>query len=286
MTDTLTAPGILSRAADILAAQGWTREQVYEFLPYLPPAQCPVDLSGALALAAGLDISTSAVDNPTGVFADAVMLLAQRVLGDWATDATAARALDELTSWQDEDAQTADQVIAALRDAAKDSPVYPAPGSRIPDMPGYVVATCGHRVAGSEWRAGFRTCERCPSGPLDRYADAVVQALSTAQITCHPPRVGSGISIELPDADAALRWSSRDGWWIHGRGPRREQINTRDLPLGLVPLAADVAVAARSWLDDPNRLPGEHTKHDPIEMNELDELLDSAAQSGRREAGR
>jgi len=35
-----------------------------------------------------------------------------------------------------------------------------------PDLPaemleGFVVGTCGHRVAGSEWRAGMRTCERC-----------------------------------------------------------------------------------------------------------------------------
>lgn len=40
---------------------------------------------------------------------------------------------------------------------------YPNPGSEIPGQPGYVVGRCGHRVAGSEWRAGFRTCERCPA---------------------------------------------------------------------------------------------------------------------------
>ena len=28
--------------------------------------------------------------------------------------------------------------------------------------PGYVAGACGHAVAESEWRAGFRTCERCP----------------------------------------------------------------------------------------------------------------------------
>lgn len=39
---------------------------------------------------------------------------------------------------------------------------YPEPGSDIPDQPGYVVGRCGHRVAGSEWRSGFRVCERCP----------------------------------------------------------------------------------------------------------------------------
>jgi hypothetical protein len=29
-------------------------------------------------------------------------------------------------------------------------------------MPGYYAGRCGHRVAISEWNAGFRTCERCP----------------------------------------------------------------------------------------------------------------------------
>jgi hypothetical protein len=43
------------------------------------------------------------------------------------------------------------------------APVYPAPGSEIPGQPSYVVGNCGHRVAGSEWRAGYRVCERCPS---------------------------------------------------------------------------------------------------------------------------
>lgn len=45
-------------------------------------------------------------------------------------------------------------------------PAYPAHGAIIPPeqnfgQKGYVVGTCGHRVAGSEWMAGFRNCERC-----------------------------------------------------------------------------------------------------------------------------
>jgi hypothetical protein len=28
---------------------------------------------------------------------------------------------------------------------------------------GYVAGDCGHRVAESEWQAGFRVCERCPA---------------------------------------------------------------------------------------------------------------------------
>lgn len=45
-------------------------------------------------------------------------------------------------------------------------PEYPNFGAIIPPeqnfgQKGYVVGTCGHRVAGSEWMAGFRNCERC-----------------------------------------------------------------------------------------------------------------------------
>lgn len=56
------------------------------------------------------------------------------------------------------------KVVAAreAEAAAYDAAVYPAPGSPIPDQPGFVVGVCKHRVAASEWRAGFRTCERCP----------------------------------------------------------------------------------------------------------------------------
>jgi hypothetical protein len=38
------------------------------------------------------------------------------------------------------------------------------PGPPSGPMPGYVAGRCGHRVAESEWRAGCRTCERCPDG--------------------------------------------------------------------------------------------------------------------------
>lgn len=37
-------------------------------------------------------------------------------------------------------------------------------GSMFPGRPGYLTGTCGHAVAQSEWKAGFRTCERCPRG--------------------------------------------------------------------------------------------------------------------------
>jgi hypothetical protein len=36
-------------------------------------------------------------------------------------------------------------------------------GTPFPGRPGYVTGKCGHAVAGSEWNAGFRNCERCGS---------------------------------------------------------------------------------------------------------------------------
>jgi hypothetical protein len=34
-------------------------------------------------------------------------------------------------------------------------------GTPFPGRPSRVVGTCGHAVAGSEWAAGYRKCERC-----------------------------------------------------------------------------------------------------------------------------
>lgn len=39
-------------------------------------------------------------------------------------------------------------------------PVPFNPGSGV--VPGYMAGWCGHRVAATEWAAGFRVCERCP----------------------------------------------------------------------------------------------------------------------------
>jgi hypothetical protein len=56
---------------------------------------------------------------------------------------------------------------AVAEDASEsEGPIYPQPGAPIPlelngGMAGFVVGECQHRVAESEWRAGFRKCERC-----------------------------------------------------------------------------------------------------------------------------
>lgn len=44
------------------------------------------------------------------------------------------------------------------------------------EMPGYMAGRCGHRVAQSEWRAGFRVCERCTFDSPDNDCMVVVSA--------------------------------------------------------------------------------------------------------------
>lgn len=165
----LTVRGVLTEAADILAAQGWTQQGGYQCTPGMDPADCPLDLGSALAKAAGIDIHSHAATEPRGVHADAVLRLAAHILpGYQPTLLPVGQRLDALIDWQDEPGRTAAQVIAAVRGAAaaeagEPGPFYPQPGGPIPDMPGYLVAECGHQVARSEWEAGFRSCERCPS---------------------------------------------------------------------------------------------------------------------------
>jgi hypothetical protein len=53
-------------------------------------------------------------------------------------------------------------------------------------MPGYVAGWCGHRVAESEWRAGFRVCERCPD-PRAIANCAEEQPEPTDELLCYCP---------------------------------------------------------------------------------------------------
>lgn len=46
-------------------------------------------------------------------------------------------------------------------------PGDPIPPERNAGRTGFVAGNCGHAVAGSEWRAGFRNCEHCGEGPDD-----------------------------------------------------------------------------------------------------------------------
>ena len=110
---------ILTNAADILTRQGWIQNGDYHHHRNRPAEQSPVDLATALALAAGIDMHSNASYSPTGVHADAVMLLAAHVLDaePAATGFPVRRWLDELTDWQDEDGRTVDEVVGALRSA-------------------------------------------------------------------------------------------------------------------------------------------------------------------------
>jgi hypothetical protein len=40
-------------------------------------------------------------------------------------------------------------------------------------LPGFVVGLCGHRVARSEWAAGYRVCERCTHDDYVRVEQAL-----------------------------------------------------------------------------------------------------------------
>lgn len=92
---------------------------------------------------------------------DATRQSAQR--DAWVRDVLAALAAGAGTLRKAEQAVVDAAHEAAL--TAGPAPVYPAPGSQIPGQPGYVVGQCEHRVAMSEWRVGFRVCERCPAEP-------------------------------------------------------------------------------------------------------------------------
>jgi hypothetical protein len=48
-----------------------------------------------------------------------------------------------------------------IRRTGQSAPGNPVPPESNAGRPGFVVGECWHAVAGSEWRAGFRACERC-----------------------------------------------------------------------------------------------------------------------------
>lgn len=46
-------------------------------------------------------------------------------------------------------------------------------GEPFPGRPGYVTGHCGHAVAGSEWKAGYHTCEQCAPDIIVTTADMI-----------------------------------------------------------------------------------------------------------------
>lgn len=103
--------------------------------------------------------------DPGDEAAEAAAFLAATVRGEAVGARRVLAILLGLPTGEAADGGAAEAYVAGYRAsiAATLEAEYPEPGSEIPDMPGYVVAECGHRVAASEWRAGCRTCERCPN---------------------------------------------------------------------------------------------------------------------------
>jgi hypothetical protein len=104
-----------------------------------------------------------AIESPTGQQVGSLPGVGQT---DIVRAVTALRAAVEESGAEVGDVEVEQDLLTAYAPPAEvsdvDEPVYPAPGSTIPGQPGYVVGHCEHRVARSEWRAGFRVCERCP----------------------------------------------------------------------------------------------------------------------------
>jgi hypothetical protein len=205
-----TVPEILDRAAEILTTQGSTQQGGYEHTRGLEPEASPLDLSAAIAKAAGIDIHSLDAKIPNGIHASVVLVLFEHVFNEMAEPRSPHWALSALADWQDAKGRTAGQVIAALRGAAESAagaagPFYPRPGSPVPDRPGFVVAECGHRVAASEWRAGFRQCERCPSVERNEPED---------ERAAMPPERELAAAIHdalaLPEADTRHDYKTRD----------------------------------------------------------------------------
>jgi hypothetical protein len=91
-----------------------------------------------------------------------------------------------------------------------------SPGDDIPPVqnvgrPGFKVGHCGHAVAGSEWRAGYRNCEHCgesgttPAAPVSdsRMAEIVAQvnAYEAERPGATVSDVWQDVIIPLPEYD-------------------------------------------------------------------------------------
>jgi hypothetical protein len=95
-----------------------------------------------------------------------------RLHGDYDTGLlTVVGRLDALTADQWADLKDAGDSVLTGMDAVRDGMLTEDPdpgqvpdsviGTPFPGRHGYVTGTCGHAVAGSEWNAGYRKCERC-----------------------------------------------------------------------------------------------------------------------------
>lgn len=251
-----SARQILTRAADILTAQGLAQHQDYEHVPSLRPEDSPVSLPAALALAAGVDMHSVDVYNPAGPHAEAVLILGRHVLGTGPHTATPNLALDELTDWNDEPGQTVEHLVQRLRDAAENGDADPA------DV---------HASVTGYARAVRRA-----------FTDTGIDLEPTWEQGCTPPMARLFIDDRRSPEGfrAVVEWDER-GWAADWHENTLGGSVTHDrvwLGVGLAPPPSAVADAAARWLTAP----GEFTELQPATgcgKRQLAGLLDRAAAS-------
>lgn len=118
MTAPLKVSEILDRAADVIKANGLVAGRWWEPVGTKSPLDCPMCTGGALAVAAGFFPGYAAEREPTGAYADAVGVLAERLGLDPSRYKTAQDVLlYQIAPWNDS-GHTAEEVVRELRAAA------------------------------------------------------------------------------------------------------------------------------------------------------------------------
>ncbi|SNT14729.1 hypothetical protein SAMN05443665_101770 [Actinomadura meyerae] len=251
-----SARQILTRAADILNAQGLAQHQDYEPVPPLPPQDSPVSPPAALALAAGVDMHSPNAYNPTGAHAQAVLILGRHILGTGPHTATPNLALDELTDWNDEPGQTVEHLAKRVRDAAENGELDPV------DLHASVT--------------GYARAVRCA------FADARIDLDPTWEQGCTPPIARLFIDDRRSPEGfrAVVEWDER-GWAAGWHENTLGGSVTHDrvwLGVGVAPAPGVVADAAARWLTAPGGFT-EMQSATGCEQRQLAGLLDRAAAS-------
>lgn len=119
MSPTQDLAPVFARAAEVIKTNGHVKGRFYEPLhvdgtnasPQRPSEECPVCAVGALRVAAGYD-----PDNGLGLESwQAIRFLSPRVY----SNTTDADPVERIADWNDAPERTADEVVAALLDAAE-----------------------------------------------------------------------------------------------------------------------------------------------------------------------
>ena len=115
----MTVSEILDKAANIIEANGLADGQWYQPTGAKSPLDCPMCTGGALAAAAGFYPMYASNNEPTGAYADAIGVLAERLGLDPSRHKTAQDVLlYGIAPWNDVDGRTAEEVVRELRAAA------------------------------------------------------------------------------------------------------------------------------------------------------------------------